>query len=82
MRSLRPLALVTVFAAGALLVALARPAPLASQYRVVRYGGIDITQPAQKQDEQAAALEAQLNGYAAQGWELAFVQGGFAVLRQ
>jgi hypothetical protein len=48
----------------------------------VRYGGIDITQPAQKQDEQAAALEAQLNGYASQGWELAFVQGGFAVLRQ
>jgi hypothetical protein len=82
MRSLRPLALVTVFAAGALLVALARPAPLASQYRVVRFGGIDLAQDVKKQDEQAAAFEAQLNGYAADGWELAFVQGGFAVLRR
>jgi hypothetical protein len=82
MRSLRPLTLVTVFAAGALLVALARPAPLATAYRVVRYSAIDITLDAKRQDEQAAALEAQLNGYAGQGWELAFVQGGFAVLRK
>ncbi|HEX5009569.1 MAG TPA: hypothetical protein VFY71_04140 [Planctomycetota bacterium] len=82
MRSLRPLALVTVFAAGALLVALARPAAPATAYRVVRYAGIDISQGPEQQDKQAAALEAQLNGYAGQGWELAFVQGGFAVLKQ
>ena len=82
MRNLRPLALVTVFAAGALLVALARPAQQATSYRVVRYAAIDLSKDAQQQDQQAAALEAQLNGYAGQGWELAFVQGGFAVLRK
>jgi len=82
MRSLRPLALVTVLAAGALLVALARPAPPATSYRVVRYAAIDLAQGPEQQDKQAAALEAQLNGYSADGWELAFVQGGFAVLRR
>jgi len=82
MRNLRPWIVASAFAAGALLVAFTRPAPAAFQYRVVRYAGIDITQDAKKQDEQAAQLEAQLNGYAGEGWDLAFVQGGVAVLRR
>jgi len=83
MRKLRTYTLPITLAAGALLLALARPASQpASEYRVVRYAGVDLAQDAKKQDAQVAELQNQLNGYAAEGWELAFVQGGFAILRR
>ena len=83
MRSLRNWILPAAFLSGALLVAFARPAaPAAYEYAVVRYGGVDLSAEPKKQDEQVSALQAQLNGYAKDGWELAFVQGGFAILRR
>ena len=83
MRSLRNWILPAAFAAGALLVAFARPSALPGhEYAVVRYGGVDLSADNKKQDEQVSALQAQLNGYAKDGWELAFVQGGFAILKR
>ena len=84
MRQLRPWTLAAAFATGALLVAFMRPAPApaAFEYAVVRYTGVDLTAEPKRQDEQVAALQAQINGYAKDGWELAFVQGGFAILKR
>ena len=83
MRKLRHWLLPVAFASGALLVAFSRPAAMPGhEYHVARYAGVDISQDAKKQDEQVAALQAQLNAWAADGWELAFVQGGFAILKR
>jgi hypothetical protein len=84
MRSLRHWILPAVVTAAALTLAFARPAAERPgfEYHVARYGSVDISAEPKKQDEQVAALQAQLNAWAADGWELAFVQGGFAILRR
>lgn len=83
MRRLKTWILPAAFAAGALTVAFTRPSALPGhEYAVVRYAGVDLSVEQKKQDEQVTALQNQLNGYARDGWELAFIQGGFAILKR
>ena len=70
--------------AAASLFAFARPAPapLAGwEYLIVR-GGIDIAASPKDQDAQLAGTQGTLNNLGNEGWELAAIQGQFAVLKR
>ena len=64
------------------LIAFARPAPAGFEYHVVRGAGIDLSAPAETQQQQVAGMETTLNQLGADGWDLAAVQGGVAVMRR
>ena len=68
--------------AAVTLVAFTRPAPGGWEYHIARGAGIDLSAPAETQQQQVAAMEATLNQLGADGWELAAVQGGVAVMRR
>jgi hypothetical protein len=72
--------------AAASLFAFARPepAPVAVagwEYLIVR-GGIDIAASPKDQEAQMAGTQGTLNNLGNEGWELAAVQGSFAVLKR
>ena len=58
------------------------PAPVAGwEYTVVR-GGIDIAASPKDQEAQIAGVQGTLNNLGNEGWELAAIQGQFAVLKR
>lgn len=75
-----------VLVAAAALVAFAHPTPAAApvagwEYLVVR-GGIDIAASPKDQEAQIAGTQGTLNNLGNEGWELAAIQGSFAVLKR
>jgi hypothetical protein len=74
--------------AAASLFAFARPEPAPTptpvagwEYLIVR-GGVDIAASPKDQDAQVAGMQGTLNNLGNEGWELAAVQGQFAVLKR
>ena len=72
--------------AAASLFAFARPSPAPApvagwEYLIVR-GGIDIAASPKDQDAQLAGTQGTLNNLGNEGWELAAIQGQFAVLKR
>src|SRR5262245_58035988 len=64
------------------LFAFTRPAPVVGwEYTVVR-GGIDLAASPKDQDSQIAGMNGTLNQLGGEGWELAAVQGQFAVFKR
>ena len=77
----------TLFSAAAVVAALTlfaftRPAPVGWEYHVVRGAGIDLSAPAETQDQQVAAITNLLNQLGREGWELTEVEGSVAVFRR
>ena len=77
----------TVFTAAVVVAALSlfaftRPARDGWNYRIVRGAGIDLSAPVEAQQAQVAAMEATLNQLGADGWDLAAVLDGVAVMRR
>jgi len=86
--SIRPSVLFACAAlvASASLFAFARPEPAPTpvagwEYLIVR-GGVDIAASPKDQDAQVAGMQGTLNNLGNEGWELAAVQGQFAVLKR
>ena len=51
------------------------------EYQIVR-GGIDIAAAPKVQEEQIAGTQGTLNNLGNEGWELAAIQGSFAVMKR
>lgn len=83
-RRTRLATLLLVPAAGALLLAFARPQPqvVSWQYRVERVAGLDISARAEEQEQQRQQIEARLNAIAAEGFELVQAVPGGAIFRR
>jgi hypothetical protein len=84
LRRNRHTVLVLLLAAGAALVAFARPEPQAIswQYRVELGTGLDISGTPQEREAQRRAIEATFNTIAGEGFELIQVLPGGAVFRR